>query len=307
MIETEIGKIENPVDRYFTFCRERHNIYLKKFRREPRPWTTDPILNHYKFTNVFRNLDKTTAWYHENVMQPWCKKPEVLLTTVMYRWCSRIEIGQIMFDPSMPQLDLLIDDGDFESMEATLRHFYPKGPWVTGGYLITTPKGYDKLGGIIKNMEVFYNGEFQHVHDFVGWSRLAETMLEFPGEFGLEDTWRWLSKVPFLGTFHSNEIVQDLRYTALLDKAKDIDTWTNIGPGAQRGINRIKGRDIDCKTPQKQTLQELIDLLELSRDGNNWPTLWPKWELHQVQFSLCEMDKYERTRLGQGRPRSTYK
>jgi ppGpp synthetase/RelA/SpoT-type nucleotidyltranferase len=30
------------------------------------------------------------------------------------------------------------------------------------------------------------------------------------------------------------------------------------------------------------------------------------FEMREVEHSLCEFDKYERTRLGQGRPRSKY-
>ena len=33
----------------------------------------------------------------------------------------------------------------------------------------------------------------------------------------------------------------------------------------------------------------------------------PKLEMREIEHCLCEFDKYERTRLGQGRPRSFYK
>lgn len=43
---------------YFT---ERHTVYrLKELERRPRPWTKDPILQQYKFTNVFRENDRVS-------------------------------------------------------------------------------------------------------------------------------------------------------------------------------------------------------------------------------------------------------
>ena len=33
----------------------------------------------------------------------------------------------------------------------------------------------------------------------------------------------------------------------------------------------------------------------------------PNLEMREIEHSLCEFDKYERTRLGEGRPRAKYK
>ena len=57
------------VEGYFNFLNERHLIYLRKSRGEEYPWTPDPILQKYKFTNVFRENDRTTVWFRENVRE----------------------------------------------------------------------------------------------------------------------------------------------------------------------------------------------------------------------------------------------
>jgi hypothetical protein len=46
------------------------------------------------------------------------------------------------------------------------------------------------------------------------------------------------------------------------------------------------------------------DLLAISK--GNLPTYVPMLEMRDIEHSLCEFDKYERVRLGQGRPRSKY-
>jgi hypothetical protein len=51
-------------------------------------------------------------------------------------------------------------------------------------------------------------------------------------------------------------------------------------------------------------LTEMMDLLTLSRTSPHLQL--PRLELHDIQFQLCEFDKYERVRLGEGRPKSKY-
>ena len=52
-------------------------------------------------------------------------------------------------------------------------------------------------------------------------------------------------------------------------------------------------------------LSEMKRLLDLARD--TLPDWMPELELHDIQFQLCEFDKYERVRLGEGRPKARYR
>ena len=49
----------------------------------------------------------------------------------------------------------------------------------------------------------------------------------------------------------------------------------------------------------------ILDLV--LQQENYWPKEYGKLSPTDIQFQLCEFDKYERVRLGQGRPRSKYK
>ena len=40
------------------FAAERHRIYLRRITGQPHPWTSDPVLSSYRFTNVFRAADR---------------------------------------------------------------------------------------------------------------------------------------------------------------------------------------------------------------------------------------------------------
>ena len=59
----------------------------------------------------------------------------------------------------------------------------------------------------------------------------------------------------------SYEVVTDLNYTPVLDKAKDRFSWANAGPGAKRGLNRIFGRELTKSIKQEKANEEMKDLL----------------------------------------------
>lgn len=347
-----MSKTESHVDRFFAYARERHAIYLRREFGATRPWTEDAILNEYRFTNVFRELDKTTAWFRKYVRDPLRDKPEVLLATVVFRLLNRIETGEAIFSQTVLEGDLqpgarlfgttlptAFDLFVFKSPDARhlkgaiLDHVGRKGPYVTGAYIISSPSGHSKLDGMLKVI-----GDF---HRKSGWLNYALGARQIGGRESLFNTWSWLREQPFLGGFHSYEIVTDLRHTALLDKAPDIDTWANMGPGAKRGLNRIHDRCVrgdqskhkwSASIEPEQALEEMRILLDASRSPEFWPqptrgkTLldgvgvvidsinefskrenWPKWELRDVEHTLCEFDKYERVRRGEGKPRGVYR
>jgi hypothetical protein len=52
----------------------------------------------------------------------------------------------------------------------------------------------------------------------------------------------------------------------------------------------------------------LLGQLNRSRntDGALWPKDWPKLEMRDVEHTLCEFDKYERVKAGEGQMRAKY-
>lgn len=75
---------------------ERHAIYLRRKAGEPKPWTDDPILQQFYFTNVYRELDKTTVWFRKNVREPLRDDLRVIFATAAFRWFNYIPTGEIL-------------------------------------------------------------------------------------------------------------------------------------------------------------------------------------------------------------------
>lgn len=141
------------------------------------------------------------------------------------------------------------------------------------------------------------------------WKRKEEFASKFEREgLTLEEAWGFLNNDPNLvgwGPFMSYEVITDLRHTRYLLNAPDRMTWANAGPGALRGLNRIFDRPLKQKV--KDPCAEMNAIL-LCLNQEFWPKGkdWGELEMRDVEHSLCEFDKYERARLGEGRPREKF-
>jgi len=316
--------MKSGIKRFFAYARARHQITLDRAAGKPRPWTRDPILSKYRFTCVFRELDKTTQWFRRCVRDPLRETAEVLPATVIFRLLNRIEVGEAVFNQGDIEYESAfahyVATRDVRVLRRAIRANCGGGPYVTGAYIITSPPGYSKLDGMMEIIRMFnresreWRGLGAGVLGTMNWGGeegAAQYMLANRGDVTLESAWNWLRQFKFFGPFHSYEMVTDLRHTKLLDRAPDIMTWANPGPGANRGANRVQGRDKDARNSRDRLIEEMRELLHVAHtDSNMWPEtnkLWPCWEMRDVEHTLCEFDKYERVRLEEGRPRGVYR
>ena len=274
-----------PIERFFWWITERHRIFEKRRMGLPRDmWTEDEILQTYRFTNPFRENDKTTVWFRENMRDPISEgdnPDQVFMATVIFRWFNLIQTGETLLRHN------LHTNWDPETARY---HIKQQDQFVTGGYIIKTPDGKDKVDGVIWCINNL-------------WEDREKLVQETKGDT-LRRTWHRLLDYPYLGPFMSYEIVTDLRHTPLLNEAEDIMTWANAGPGAMRGLNRIHHRPLTYSRRSHDWNGEMQDLLEQSTIL--MPTSFPALEMRDIEHSLCEFDKYERVRLGEGKPRGRY-
>src|SRR6185437_15144212 len=70
------------------FLKERHQIWIKKERGDPRPWTSDPILRHYRFTTNYRETDKTTIWIAKHWREPHKHEPFTWFALAVARYIN---------------------------------------------------------------------------------------------------------------------------------------------------------------------------------------------------------------------------
>lgn len=291
---------------FFGFMTERERIRLRREAGSPPPWTEDPILSAYKFTNVHRHHDRTSRELIEDFYSyqqaSGYEREDVLLNCTLFRYFGTIEFARaIGWQNSVLFCPERVKSIAKARLEEGLRVF--TGAYVITNQGISAPKQNVVvdyfIGGLIKAMP----GLIKVVEDTGRWEDLIACMRGIVG---------------FGGTgFMAKEVVLDTMYTGFWGPVNGdgfsfpADWWfyTPVGPGALRGAARVLGRDdpkaSGFKVTEKHASSVIRDLYDFQ--GDYWPKKWAKLAPHDIQFQLCEFDKYERVRLGQGRPRSRFR
>jgi len=286
--------IEEELDRYCYWQIERETIRWKKEElKMPAPWTKDPILQEFKFCQVFREDDRTTRWFRTHIREPLRNDPKVLMATVIFRWFNLINTGRTLLEH-----DLLLNWDRKKAIEEITKQ--PK--WVTGAYIVKTPNGMDKVTGVAECISHMWQDR-----NYLTDTLFADWMNK---ESSLEKTWTMLRDYPYMGPFMAYEVVTDLRWTYFLEHAEDRLTWANAGPGAMRGLNRLTGRDLSFSQRSHNWNKEMNDLYEVMTKKS--PRIWFNrkdlpYEMREIEGGLCEFDKYSRIFKKEGRTRSIYK
>jgi hypothetical protein len=270
------------------YMHERYQILLRRRSGDSYPWTKDTILQQYKFTNVLRNDDKTTRRFVEHLYLPNADRPlwNILGNAAIFRYFGRFEFAEELGWQ---------DNFKSESIVKLARDRSARGESnYTGAYMVTNA---GRVGPKEEVLCTFIKGVWDNakaIADECEHTRTWESMV-----LGL----RKLDGFGGSG-FMAKEVALD---TFVIDQwvPEDKMTWTPLGPGGRRGLNRVCGRPLNKNIAEQTMLQEISMLRE--HIMKNWPKKWPELSVTDIQFNLCEWDKYCRVRDGEGRPRSKYK
>lgn len=305
------------------FMKARHDIYLDRKAGKPGPWTADPVLSAGRFCNIFRELDTVTIWIDQNIRQPYADHPHLWFMLAIARYINWPDTLRYLMDEAEP--GTWPDEEGFEPAKLTkaLEDYAAAGNKVyTGAYMIRAESDPSK--------EWYSWTKHRYIAEIVlgrlwedreEWARVLEPaksgLPKVPRVPTLESVWTKFQQHRYIGwgPFMAYEVVTDLRHTRYLRNATDIWTWANAGPGAIRGLNRLYGRDLAAKPRPEQTNAEMLQLMEelnvYDEPGFNATfgeprDVNPRFEMRDIEHSLCEADKYERVRLGEGKMRSKY-
>lgn len=301
------------------FMRERHNIYLKRRNGYPGPWTNDPILQGGRFCNIFRELDTVTIWIRENIRERFADHPHLWFMLCIARYINwPPTLAALMTYGGADGRERLYpgawpDDPDFtpEALTAALEDIASTGGKVyTGAYMIRAESDPNKPWySWTKHRYIAEIVLGRLWEDRERWAEALEPRRGLGLELNLREVWHMFQEPRYIGwgPFMAYEVVTDLRHTRYLRDATDIMTWANAGPGAIRGLNRIYGRPLNQQPRREDTNGEMRLIMKALNDNPSlWPANWPRLEMRDVEHTLCEFDKYERVRLGEGKMRSKY-
>lgn len=263
-------------------------------------WTDDPILRDYKFCNVRREDDRVTRWIAEHWRNPHQNEDDVWFAMVVARF--------INWPGTLQELDYPVPWNPAHFLQVMDRRKTAKEQCYTGAYMVRADREHaDKAA-------------YQEAVVFTPMWEARERLRPKPGD--TLNSWHMLlGQFHGLGSFMAAQIVADMKYVYPFMRTHNLgettnrpsvpladDWWTFAasGPGSRRGLNRVLDRDKDSPWTEENWRMELGRLAPELRPYLQ-DTMGPM-PIHaqDLQNCLCEFDKYERVKLGEGRPRSKF-
>ena len=273
------------VDDLFRFIKARHMIWELRKEGKKTPWTDDSILQKYRFCNVYRELDSVTQWIAKHWRTPNKDHCDLWFAMVMARLFNNPETLQAIGYPETLKVTHIQSITNSMKVQGK-RVFNP-------AYIVST-------NGISMD-KVQYVCEQILAPLWECRKRLRPLPMESLADYAAR-----LSKFHGLGTFMTAQVIADLKYVEPLKSAVDWKTWAMSGPGSRRGLNRVMGRPTHTGWKECDWLR-VLNLLQLEVNPRMLELSYDELHAQDLQNCLCEFDKYERVRLGEGTPKQLYK
>ena len=285
-MKTRIGAIKDPMHRLALFVLERHQIYHRRFELgAKKPWTHDPILQAFRFCNVYRELDRVTIWVKKNWRVPNAKDPMLWFAMCEARLFNLPATLEVLGYPKR---------WNPEKVKDVLHIVAKKDNVFNAAYIVSTNGlSMDKVDYVVDRvLTPLWEQRARITSGFMGTLRKAhDTLVAYNG----------------MGHFLTGQVIADVKNTKgqALAKAKDWWDWAVLGPGSKRGLNRAMGRDTHHSIQDKAALVELKTVQEVLNEEME-KAGFNRLCLQDTQNCLCEFDKYERALHDEGRPKQRY-
>ena len=261
------------------FATERHRIYLRRLSGKECPWTNDPVLSGYRFTNAFRAADRVSQYLIKMIYaDPDATRDTLLLRTLLFKIFNKIDTWTGIIDIlGMP----VAGHFSYSACESLLDGFRRDGRSIYSAAYIM-PSG--RRSGIMKHR--------MHLH-------LIRQMIEDRLAFRLQDAsslseaYDLLSAYPTLGPFLAFQYTIDLNYTTLMNHSEQ--DFVVAGPGALDGISKCFDSLGDYSPADAIRFLSDKQEEEFARYGLKFDGLWGRpLQPVDIQNLLCEVSKYTR-------------
>ena len=271
-------------DELFHFIKERHAIYLKRQAGQPKPWTRDPILQQYRFCNVYRELDTVTKWIDDNWRTPFHDEPDL--------WFAMCVARLVNWPETLEELRLPLPWNEARFIKILQKRKAEGKKVFSGAYIVSTNgRTMDKAEYLAKEVLTPLWKARKHMRPIFseGLQLWHEALMEFQG----------------MGSFMAAQVVCDIKYVADPEQCPDWWTFASSGPGSRRGLNVVMRRDFDAPWKELEWRAALVKLQEIT-DPYVESLGYPRLHAHDLQNCLCETSKMYKVQTGIGKPRSSY-
>lgn len=294
------------------YVTERYTIHLlKDVYDQPKPWTDDPILQQFRFTNIRREHDRETKWYIQNIAQAdSVSYDSKLLNTILFRLFNKHETAELLKLPQ-PFADKPWKPESYRlkfvhAQIADPSYVFFTGAFNTGGVKVHCRTYMPKDVPDLIPLRMLYflrhmqdDGIVSKIQAATNQAAVVQTLMSYDG----------------LGPFLAYQVYVD--YTYIKEFPFSENEYTVAGPGCRSGLD-ILFKDKDGMTYEECLfwLRDNLDIIfktyiDYQWDPNKLFVDLPKedrcFNVMSLENIFCEFSKYVRAYTGTGRPRKTYK
>jgi hypothetical protein len=269
-------------DLYWHFAAARQDIFFRRLEGASQPWTDDPILLNYKFTNAYRASDRVSQYLIRRVIYDdrYSMAPgELVFRVLLFKLFNKISTWELIEEQLGPPSWQSFDP---DAYDRVLGAAMAAGSKLYSAAYIIPPVGLDKTKvkhrGHLKLIDLMLRGRF------VG---------ELERTKSLDAVFALLKSYPSLGDFLAFQLAIDLNYSPVIDH--DEASFVVAGPGARDGLAKV------FENAESAASEDLISFMmerqkeEFARLGINFKSLWGReLQLIDCQNLFCEISKYTR-------------
>jgi hypothetical protein len=245
----------------------------------PAPWTDDPVLSEYRFTNAYRASDRVSQYLIRHVAYAGdCDFREVVFRVLLFKLFNRVATWKLL---KATFGDVRLSEFDVARYDQVMTRAFAAGTRLYSAAYIMPPADRGSTRKHTTHLRLL-----QRMVD----DRLPERLADCGS---MATGFELLAAYRGLGPFRAYQLVTDLNYSSVLDFSEM--EFVKAGPGARSGIEKCfidsggyTAEDLIRWTADRQTE-------ELTRRGLDFADLWGRpLQLIDCQNLFCEVDKYAR-------------
>lgn len=271
-------------DTYWYLAAERQKIFFKRIAGDKPPYSSDPILQEFKFANAYRASDRVSQFLIKEVIYSHNFSPrDTVFRTIFFRLFNKIET--------------------WERIEHKLRDSIAAGNFDVNIYsdiikdiILSNSPIYGNAFILCANKAFGFNKKYMNHLALLEKIEKESILEKIQHSQSLKEIYEILIKLPLIGEFMAYQLAVDINYSDIFKFSEN--SFTKAGPGAKRGIKKVftdKGGMSD-----EEIIIRMVEIqdVEFSRLNLDFKDLWGR-KLHAIdcQGLFCETDKYSRARF----------
>lgn len=275
-------KVSKVFNTYWKFAAKRQEAFFARIYGKNSPWTDDPIIMNYKFTNAYRASDRVSQYLINNVIysKNWSLE-DTVFRVLLFKLFNKMETWELL---------------ESQLGEISLRTFH------VDKYELILEKAMSGGGAIYSAAYIIPSGS-KSKYKGIRKHRFHLLLLEKLIKEGLPDLlsnqktmklgFECLLNIESFGKFLAYQFITDLNYSEWFQYSES--EFVVPGPGALDGIRKCFTNLGDYKEAEIIRMMFEEQNHHFESLGHEFKSLWGRpLQLIDCQNLFCEVDKYSR-------------